>query len=146
MSLEFAVEAYLDVVDEMQLLYAANWAETGHDGDSLDVDYEAFEQAAHSLHVSVARENGVLVGYHAVRLTKSWKQKNTLVGLTSMLYLKRSARKGFNGVKFLKFTENALREAGVNRFITTATTRNPFYRVLEWLGFSELERVYTKVL
>jgi len=144
-SLEFSVEAYLDVVDEMQLLYGANWAETGHE-DGLDVDYAAFEQAAPSLHVTVARENGALVGYHCVRLTRSWKQKNTLVGITCMLYLKRSARKGFNGVKFLKFTESALREAGVNRFITTATTRNPFYRLLERLGFSELERVYTKVL
>lgn len=143
--LMFSVEPYADVIDEMRLLYPAHWAEVGFEGP-LNPDYGKYEGMGDSLHVTTARHEGLLVGYHAVNVKPSSHQKDVLTGVTEAVYLRRGFRKGFNGVKFLKFTCDSLKEAGVHRFITTATTRNPFYKLLEWSGFHEIERVYAKVL
>lgn len=143
--IEFAVERYEDAVDEMRLLYPAHWSEVGFSGP-VDPDYEKYETMGPLLHLVTARSEGLLVGYHGVKVSPSSHQKGLLIGVTEAVYLRRSFRKGFNGVKFLKFTCESLKEKGVHRFITTATTRNPFYKILERLGFCEVERVYAKVL
>lgn len=145
MSLEFAVEAYSDAIEEMRLMYPAHWQEVGLDGP-LDMNYEGYAEAAPRLFVTVARSNGELVGYHVVNVAYSARQRTVLTGITDICYLKRGFRKGFNGVNFLKFTTDALAAAGVERFFTTATSRNPFYKILERLGFTEVERVFVKRL
>jgi hypothetical protein len=145
--MRFLVENYEDVIAEMRLLHPAHWEEVGIE-EPLSMDYVKYDELAKggAFILVTAREKNKLVGYHLVIVSKSLRQKDKLCGFTDIFYLSTDFRKGFNGIRFLKFTMGVLRDAGVYRFLTTATTRNPFYRILERLGFVELERVFTKVL
>lgn len=146
MSLVFAVEKYSAVIDEMCLLYPAHWAEVGE--DELDMDYDKYEELEKGgiLHVVTARDCTTLVGYHMLFVITGMHCRNRLIGITDILYLKPRYRLGFNGIRLLRFTCESLKQIGVHRVFTTATRRNFYGKVLEWLGFCELEVVYTKVL
>lgn len=145
MSLEFAVEAYSDAIEEMRLLYPINWAETGT--DELDPDYERYLEleSRGMMHVVTARDAGELVGYHQFIISTHLHRRHAMVASTDTVYLKKSHRKGFNGVRFLEFAFSSL-PPHVHRVSTMCTTRNFFGKVLERLGFRQSEQIYTKVL
>lgn len=150
MSLEFSVEAYSDAIEEMRLLYPAHWAELSHDRDTLplDVNYAGYEalEASGALLTAVARSEGVLVGYHLLVLKAPITSQESRMAYGSLLYIKPRFRKGFNGVRFLKYAEAACRNAGAKGVYISSTTRRPFGKLLERLGFAEVERTFFKVL
>jgi hypothetical protein len=149
-SLEFSVEAYSDVIEEMRLLYPAHWAEVAHDTDSLplEVNYERYLQleAAGMLHVAVARQDGRLVGYHIFVVRAPQHYMSTVMAFSDATYLKPSCRKGFAGISFLRFAALSTKRAGAKGVYISSTSRLPFGKVLEWLGFAETERIYYKGL
>jgi hypothetical protein len=149
-SLEFSVEAYSDAIEEMRLLYPAHWAEVAHDTDSLplDVNYERYLQleSAGMLHVAVARQDGYLVGYHIFVIRAPQHYKSTVMAFSDATYLKPGCRKGFAGVRFLRFAADSTRSAGAKGVYMSSTSRLPFGKILEWLGFTETERIYYKGL
>jgi hypothetical protein len=150
MSLEFAVEAYSDVIDEMRLMYPAHWMEVDHGTDTipLDVNYERYValELAGMLHVATARSEGELVGYHIFIVRAPQHHMSTLMAFSDATYLKPRYRLGFNGIRFLRFAGDSTRSAGARGVYISSTTRKPFGRVLEWLGFTETERIYYKDL
>lgn len=150
MSLEFAVEAYSDAIEEMRLLYPAHWTEVAHDTDHipLDVNYERYLalETAGMLHVAVARSEGQLVGYHIFVIRAPQHYMSTPMAFSDATYLKPRYRLGFNGINFLRFASDSTRSAGAKGVHISSTTRKPFGKVLEWLGFRETERVYYKDL
>ena len=150
MSLEFSVEAYSDAIEEIRLLYPAHWAELGHDRDilPLDVNYAGYDALAASgaLLTVVARSEGLLVGYHLFILKAPITSQESRIAYGSLIYLKPRFRKGFNGVRFLKYAQTACKNAGARGIYVSSTTRRPLSRLLEWLGFVEVERTFFKVL
>lgn len=148
MSLEFAVEAYSDAIEEMRLLYPAHWAEVGNIHEDLAVNYERYValDEARMLHVVVARSAGKLVGYHIFVIRAPQHHMSTLMAFSDATYLKPRYRLGFNGIHFLRFASDSTRLTGAKGVHISSTTRKPFGKVLEWLGFRETERVYYKDL
>lgn len=150
MSLEFSVEAYSDAIEEMRLLYPAHWLEADHDTDTIPLDvnygrYLALEQAG-LLHVAVARSEGALVGYHIFVVRAPQHHMSTPMAFSDATYLKPRFRLGFNGIRFLRFAGDSTRSMGAKGVYISSTTRKPFGKVLEWLGFRETERIYFKEL
>jgi hypothetical protein len=146
-SLDFSVEPYSSVIDEMRLWYAAHWVEVG-DGVGLAVNYERYVEleSAGMLHVAVARCVGELVGYHIFVLRRPQHYMHTLMAFSDATYLRPAYRKGFNGVRFLRYAADSTALAGAKRVHVSSTARLPFGKVLEWLGFREMERIYCKDL
>lgn len=148
--MRFSVEQYSEVIEEMRMLYPMHWAELSHDKEALplDIDYGSYQALADTgrLLVAVAREDDELAGYHIFILKSPITSKSAIVAYGSLIYLKPKFRKGFNGVRFLKFAEQACKIAGAEGVYISSTTRRPFGKVLEWLGFSEVERTYFKGL
>ena len=150
MTLEFSVEAYSEVIEEMRLLYPAHWVESAHDTESipLDVNYERYLQleSAGLLHVAIARNKGELVGYHIFVVRSPQHHMSTTLAFSDATYLKPKYRIGFNGINFLRFAGDSTRSSGAKGVYMSSTSRKPFGRVLEWIGFKETERVYFKEL
>lgn len=148
MSLEFAVEAYSDAIEEMRLLYPAHWAEAGNIREDLAVNYARYLEleAAGMLHVVVARSAGELVGYHIFVIRAPQHYMGTLMAFSDATYLKPRYRLGFNGINFLRFASDSTRSVGAKRIHISSTARHPFGKVLEWMGFREQERIYSKDL
>ena len=63
-----------------------------------------------------------------------------------IIYLHKDFRKGFTGIKLIKFAEQALKEDGVSVLVVNTKVHQPFDSVLEWLGFNLTERMYSKYL
>lgn len=148
MTLEFSVEAYSDVIEEMRLLYPSHWSEVAHDTEHipLDVNYGRYLdlETAGMLHVAISRSEGALVGYHIFVIREPQHHMSTKMAFSDATYLKPRFRLGFNGIKFLRFAGDSTRESGAKGVYMSSTTRKPFGKVLEWLGFKETERVYFK--
>jgi GNAT superfamily N-acetyltransferase len=144
--LTFGTEAYSDAIEEMRLMYAAHWAEVGI--GNLAPDYARYLdlEAAGLLHVVTARDAGALVGYHVLVVTRSLHDRAELCAITDIVYLKPAYRQGFTGFQFLKYACESLKAVGVTRVSTMSRKRRFFGKVLERLGFDELEVIYMKGL
>lgn len=149
-TLEFAIEPYSKAILEMAELYPEHWEEIALNRDviKLEPDYERYLLLEDNgmLHVVTARCEGKLVGYHVFIIMKHLHYRSSLTATSDITYLKPQYRKGFNGVKFLRFAFDSLKGKGVQRVYTNCKLHHDFGRVLERLGFIEVERIYTKVL
>jgi hypothetical protein len=151
MTLKFAVEPYSKAIDEMKLLYPAHWEEIALNKDviKLDPDYERYLQFEKlgMLHVVTARaDTGKLVGYHIFVLMTHLHYRQSNTATSDITYLLPEHRKGFNGVKFLRFAFDSLKPLGTQRIYTNCKMHHDFGSILERLGFKEAERIYTKVI
>jgi len=55
-------------------------------------------------------------------------------------------RKGFAGIKLIKFAKKCLTEDGVSVLTINTKVHQPFDKVLERLGFNLIERTYSSYL
>jgi integrase len=101
------------------------------------------------LHIVTARdEGGKLVGYSAYILAKRNLHYAFSIAESDIFYLDPAHRKGLNGAHLLRFAEKSLRMIGVERIVTKTklAPEHDLGLLLERLGFTPIERVYSKVL
>ena len=63
-----------------------------------------------------------------------------------ILYLHPDYRKGFAGIKLIKYAEKCIKEDGVSVMTINVKEHKSFGLVLERLNFNPIETVYSKVL
>jgi GNAT superfamily N-acetyltransferase len=150
--LMFQVEPFSAVIDEAVPLLQRHYEEIALNKATtpLAPDWSAYAtlEAAGFLHIVTARDEGKLVGYSAYIVGQRNLHYDFQMAETDIFYLAPEYRKGMAGVALLKFSETSLRAIGVQR-IVTKTKLSPEHDLgplLERLGFSPIERVYTKVL
>lgn len=146
----YQVEKWQDVVDEMKHLWPEHWAEVAMDHNSIILapDYGLYEyyQNSGSLHIVTVREDGAIVGYHISVVRPHLHYVNDLHGFTDVYFVHPSKRKGWVGIKLLKFSEKTLKARGVKKIITATKLHLDMGKIFAHLGYRETERVYTKVL
>jgi GNAT superfamily N-acetyltransferase len=98
------------------------------------------------LRIFTARNKGTLVGYFVVIVNSNLHYKDHLFAANDIIYLHKDYRKGFTGIKLIKFAEGCLREDGVSVFAINTKVHQPFDVVLERLDFNMVEHVYSKYL
>ena len=100
------------------------------------------------LRVYVVRTEGKLVGYCVYLVSLgSLHSMTTKRASNTDLWLMPEHRKGFTGIKLIKFAEDSLRAEGVV-LMTTAVMENSHaaMKILEYLGHKRTEVTFTKVL
>jgi hypothetical protein len=145
----FQVEEYTAMREEATLLLREHADEVAaHKELPLDPDFALYAKCAldGTLHIVTARADGVLVGYHVSFLTGHLHYRNHLTAYSDLYYLKPEHRKGWTGVRFLRFVDESLEARGVQRVFTTTTIDADKSAVLRRLGHRECERVYVKML
>ena len=143
---EFLATAY----DDIQELLRLHWEEIALNKDviKLNPDWDQYyeAEAAGVLRGFTARDNGKLVGYFVVMVHRSMHYKDHLFANNDVIFLHPDYRKGFAGIKLIKFATECLREDGVSMLFINTKVHRPFGPVLERLGFNLIENVFSKRL
>lgn len=103
-------------------------------------------EAEGKLKIFTARDAGVLVGYFVVVVGVNMHYKDHLFACNDIIYLHKDYRRGFAGVKLIKFAKACLTEDGVSVLTINTKVHQPFDKLLERLGFNLIERVYSSYL
>lgn len=149
----FQVEKWRDIRAEMEPMLVKHWHEIalGHAHVPLDVDHERYDALCDSgaLHIVTARDNGVLVGYHAAIVSGHLHYKSTLHGITDVYFVLPEYRQGFTGIRLFRRVKDEMRQLGVKKLITGAklhTANGNSGKLFEFLGYDPTETVYTMLI
>ena len=64
----------------------------------------------------------------------------------SIFFIKKEKRKGFVGIKLLKFMEESLKAKGVQKIYMGHKLHINLTPILERLGYKQIEKLFTKVI
>lgn len=146
----FQQEFLLTCKKDAQELIESHWKEIAVNKDTikLNPDWETYEtlEEQGNFKIFTCRDDGKLVGYFAVVVSRNLHYKDHLFASNDVLYLSPEFRKGLTGVKLIKFAEKYLKEDGVSVLVINTKDHKPFDPILNRLGFSLTERSYTKLL
>lgn len=148
--IKYQQEFLSQVEDDSKYLLELHWNEVALNKEhiKLNPDWESYyelEQVG-NLRIFTARNKGTLVGYFVVIVNSNLHYKDHLFAANDIIYLHKDYRKGFTGIKLIKFAEECLREDGVSVLAINTKVHQPFDVVLERLDFNMVERVYSKYL
>ena len=114
----------------------------------FDPDWDAYDRmaAAGYLRTITVRNDSELIGYIAFFIQPHLHYKSCKVAYEDVYYLKPEYRKGRIGIKMFQYAESALKRIGVNRIIVHTKIHLDNSRLLEYLGYSWTDKVFSKVL
>jgi len=135
---------------EIQHLIKDHWQEIAVNREhiKLNPDWDAYEtlEKKNKLKIFTARENNVLVGYFVVIIDFNIHYKDHLFAINDVLYLSKKHRKGFTGIKLVRFAENCLKADGVSVITVNSKAHRPFNKLLEYMRYNMIETVYQKYI
>ena len=144
-------QEFLDTCKEdAQELIRLHWEEIAVNKDKikLNPDWDAYDtlENANALRIFTARDSGELVGYFVVIVGNNLHYKDHIFAENDIIYLHADYRKGFTGIKLIKFAEKCLKHDGVSVLKLNTKVHQPFDQLMSYLKFDLVERVYTKYL
>lgn len=152
----FATERWRDAVEEMRPLMKLHWLEVArnHDCVKLDVDEKRYEDMDDSgvLHLLTARRDGKLIGYHVCIVSPHLHYASTLHGFTDVYWVAPEFRVGRTGLRLFEALARELDRIRIERghkfmkLITATKLHMDQGRLFERLGYSPVERIYSKVI
>tara|TARA_B110000285_G_C14775993_1_gene446265 strand:- start:139 stop:609 length:471 start_codon:yes stop_codon:yes gene_type:complete len=149
-ALEFKQEFINDVKPEIVNLINLHWEEIALNKDviKLNPDWKSYYNLEdnNKLKIFTARYDNVLIGYFIVIIHVNLHYKDHLFASNDILYLHPDYRKGFAGIKLIKYAEKCIKEDGVSVMTINVKEHKSFGLVLERLNFNPIETVYSKVL
>lgn len=150
MSITYQQE-FLDTVEkDIKPLLQDHWEEVAVNKSAIKMnpDWDAYHNLEDNgaLKIFTARSDGELIGYFVVLLRNHIHYKDHIFAANDVLFLKQEYRKGLTGAKLMKFAEKCLKEDGVSVLVVNTKRHRPFDGLLEWLGYSHVENVYSKYL
>ncbi len=145
---KYQQEFLTSVVDDIKPLIKSHWDEIALNQDriKLNPDWEAYQnfEDQHRLRIFTARDEGELVGYFVVIIGVNIHYKDHLFASNDIIYLSPNHRKGFTGIRLIKFAEKCLREDGISVLTINTKVHQPFDKLMDFLKFNKVERVYSK--
>lgn len=146
----YQVEQYTSAIDEMKELYQEHWEEIAGDKDviKLNPNYETYAQMASLgfIHLVTVRDEENLVGYHLSLVYPHLHYMDSLTAFTDIFFLKKEYRKGRVGINLFKYMEHSLRAKKVQKIYMGTKLKLDIGNLLERLGYTPIERLYTKIL
>ncbi len=148
--MDFALENLAKVRREIEPLLQDHWEEIALNKETIKLNPDWREYARldelNALRVYTARKDDKLVGYFVVIVSRSLHYKDHLFAKNDLIYLAPSHRKGFTGIKLIKFAEGCLKEDGVSVLVVNTKNHKPFHKLMEFLKFSPSETLYSKYI
>jgi GNAT superfamily N-acetyltransferase len=148
--ISYQEERFQDVIDEAMPLLKKHWEEIALNKDSvpLDPDIEMYNGMSDQgmLHITTARDDGVLIGYAAYFIMPNLHYRSLKVGESDIFWLEPAYRKGMIGTKMLVTAEMQMEAKGVNFIVNKVKLHYDIGAVFERLGYKPFERLYSKKL
>lgn len=151
-TIEFNVEHWCDVEQELIPYAVAHWKELGlyHDDIPLDLDLEKFRilDKGDMLHTVVCRLNGKPIAYHITVVSPMLHYKSTLAATTDLYYVAPEHRRTRDliGLKLFQQAEETLAAKGVTKLIAGTKCHSDNSKFLDRLGYEFTEKIFTKVI
>ena len=146
----FQQEFFSDCYDEAKELLNMHYEEIALNKDfiKLNPSIEQYEDAERLgiLKIFTARDEGKIVGYFAVLVTRSLHYQDHLYATNDVIFLHPDHRKGFTASKLIKFSIECLVQDSVSVLFINTKIHKPFDLLLQRLGFKHVENVYSKRL
>lgn len=147
----YQLESFDQYYQEAKELLERHWSEVAlNKGEiPLEVDvatYRQFDEAG-IMHIVTVREDGKLIGYHASLVKTHLHYASSLTAFTDVYFIAPEKRTMPTvALRLFKEVERTLKQRGVQRIITTTKLHLDKSRIFEHLGFTEVERVFTKII
>lgn len=145
----FAVEEFSPtLLGEMLPMLAAHWQEVAHFKDiPLDPDLAMYMrmQESGTMRTFTVRRMSELCGYAVFFLKHNAHYKTSLQAVQDIVYLDPSIR-GRQGLKFLKFCDEALRADNVQAVYHHVKAAHNFGLVLQRMGYELVDLIYARRL
>lgn len=146
--MDFAHEAFTGIRREIEPLLKQHWEEIALNKDTikLNPDWKEYARLAHkgALRIYTAREDGELVGYFVVIVSKSIHYMDHLFANNDIIFMKKGHRRGTSGIRLIKYAVEQLTNEGISVININTKDHQPFDVILEREGFNLVERVYSK--
>lgn len=148
--MQYQQEFLSTVQKDIKPLLDKHWSEIALNQDKIKLNpdwgvYNQLEQAG-KLKIFTARDDGKLVGYFVVIVDRHIHYKDHLFANNDILFVDKKYRKGFTGIKLVKFAEKCLKEDGVSVLTINTKVHQPFDKMLTFLKFNKIERIYSKYI
>lgn len=144
----YQMECSQDVNAEIHPLLARHWKEIAKYPDiPLKPDWIKYQRIEDSgnLRIYTARDCGCLVGY-ALFLVDRGLHYDVRMANQDILFLLPEYRKGRVGVNLIRYAERRLKADGVDMIAHHVKTTNHVGRLLEAMGYEEVDRIFMKRL
>ena len=150
MALEFKQEFINNVKPEIINLINLHWDEIALNKDviKLNPDWNTYYDLEdnNKLKIFTARFNNALIGYFIVIISVHLHYKDHLFATNDILYMHPDYRKGFAGIKLIKYAEQCIKEDGISVMTINVKEHKSFGVILERLDYTPVETVYSKAL
>lgn len=148
--MDFKQEFLATCFEEAGELFELHYREIALNQDAikLNPDIEQYEEAERigALKIFTARDEGKIVGYFAVLVTRSLHYADHIYANNDVIFLHPEYRKGFTASKLIKFALDCLAQDGISMLFINTKLHRPFDILLRRLGFDHVENVYAKRL
>lgn len=148
--MNYQQEFLATVEKDIRPLLERHWNDIAVNKDKikLNPDWDAYHSLEQDgmLKIFTAREQGELVGYFVVIVHRNLHYKDHLFASNDVIFLHPDHRKGRTGIKLIQFSEKCLREDGVSVLAINTKVHKPFDKLMQFLGFSLVERIYSKYI
>lgn len=147
---KFKEEVAADLIDEIKPLIEDHYKEVAlyQDNIPLKPDFDKYVELNENgmLRIFTARREGKLIGYFLVVVMPHLHYKENVFAMNDIIYVEPSKRGGMVAYRLIKYVEKVLKDEGVSVLMINMKTSNMFSRLLEGLGFTNTELVYTKYI
>jgi len=118
--------------------------------DELDVDWNSYfacqQVGIFRIYTCRDTESRRLVGYMTYHIQRHPHCSRVLCAFQDALYLAKDFRKGMAGIKLIKFSEQRLKSEGVQMVFQRSQPERDISKVLQRIGYTMTETVFTKRL
>ena len=148
--IKYAQEILNDVKAEALPLLLSHYEEIALNKDIIDFNpdwdlYQKYEDLG-ILKIFTARDEDRLVGYFVVIATPHLHYKDHIFAYNDIIYVNPQYRKGFTAWRLIKYAEKEMKDQGATIMIVNSKRHKPFDILLERLGFSHIESIFSKRL
>lgn len=146
----YKTEVLDECLEEMKPLLEKHWEEIALHKDKIELnpDYESYYdiEETGSLHIVTARKLGKLIGYFISFINPHLHYKDHYFAINDILFVSPAYRNSSVGKEMFKFAEEELAKEGVSVLMMSMKTHAPFDHLCESLGYSNVERTYSKYI
>ena len=139
-------EKISDILEEVRPLTVMNHQDTDLFGEPLDVDMPVLLQMEEMgmVRVYTMRKSGELVGYYQVMIYMHLHHKTFLIANQDTIFIKKGHRG--HASKFVQYCDGELKKLGVRVVLQHSPVTNDWRKVLERIGYSELQTTFQRRL
>lgn len=109
------------------------------------VRYETMENFNQFYAITV-RDDNVIVGYSGFIVQPHLHYEDVIVAQNDVLFLKKEYRLGTTGIRLLKYSEQCMKDLGVNKITWHVKYSNDFRSILYRMGYLDEDVILGKML